>query len=108
MSASALALTALRQHPDENRSHPSLDSAAGCRKPVARDVIRSILPVLAWLPRYPAGAWLPDLIAGLTIGIMLIPQGLPPRAPLIAQASRMRWSAAFRQSTGSTHRWSRP
>lgn len=38
--------------------------------------LSSILPVLSWLPNYPK-AWLKgDISAGLTVGIMLIPQGM--------------------------------
>ncbi|XP_074777766.1 sodium-independent sulfate anion transporter isoform X2 [Athene noctua] len=48
--------------------------------------VRTKLPVLGWLPRY-SGAWLQlDLVAGLTVGLTVVPQalayaevaGLPP------------------------------
>src|SRR4051794_25944680 len=34
------------------------------------------VPVISWLPRYHPSWLLTDAIAGLTIGVMLIPQGL--------------------------------
>jgi solute carrier family 26 (sodium-independent sulfate anion transporter), member 11 len=34
------------------------------------------VPIVQWLPRYSPTWLLPDFIAGLTIGVMLIPQGL--------------------------------
>jgi solute carrier family 26 (sodium-independent sulfate anion transporter), member 11 len=34
------------------------------------------VPVVQWLPRYSPKWLLPDFVAGLTIGVMLIPQGL--------------------------------
>ncbi len=38
--------------------------------------IKSIFPILSWLPNYNK-SWLKgDLIAGLTVGVMLIPQGM--------------------------------
>ncbi len=33
-------------------------------------------PVLKWLPRYSANDVVPDLLAGITVGITAIPQGL--------------------------------
>lgn len=41
----------------------------------------SFFPVLSWLPSYP---WkqdlIPDILAGLTVGIMSIPQGKCPQS----------------------------
>jgi high affinity sulfate transporter 1 len=68
-----------------------------------RDAVRSdrLLPGLALLRRYERGWWRPDLVAGATVGAMLIPQsmayaelaGLPPEygfyavlAPLVVYA----------------------
>lgn len=34
------------------------------------------VPIVSWLPRYHLSWLLTDMIAGLTIGVMLIPQGL--------------------------------
>lgn len=33
-------------------------------------------PIIQWLPRYHPSWFLQDFIAGLTVGVMLIPQGL--------------------------------
>lgn len=38
--------------------------------------IKKYLPILSWLPNYTKKDFLADLPAGLTVGIMLIPQGL--------------------------------
>ncbi|MEM7657593.1 MAG: solute carrier family 26 protein [Bacteroidota bacterium] len=34
------------------------------------------IPALSWLPRYQRAQLLPDLTAGVTVGVMLIPQGM--------------------------------
>lgn len=34
------------------------------------------LPIAEWLPRYTKKEWLGDLQAGLTVGVMLVPQGM--------------------------------
>lgn len=38
--------------------------------------MRKIFPILDWLPQYKKSNWKGDLFAGLTVGVMLIPQGL--------------------------------
>src|SRR5690606_40514097 len=38
--------------------------------------LKKFLPVLEWLPRYKKADFIGDLSAGLTVGIMLIPQGM--------------------------------
>lgn len=38
--------------------------------------IKSFLPILDWLPDYGKKQWRGDLSAGLTVGVMLIPQGM--------------------------------
>jgi sodium-independent sulfate anion transporter 11 len=48
---------------------PKLPSAAG-------RYLLNKLPIIQWLPRYHPSWLLTDFIAGLTIGVMLIPQGL--------------------------------
>ncbi|XP_077715071.1 solute carrier family 26 member 6 isoform X7 [Canis aureus] len=48
-----------------------------CSHARARALLFQHLPVLAWLPRYPLRDWLlGDLLAGLSVAIMQLPQGL--------------------------------
>lgn len=39
-------------------------------------IIKKRVPILKWLPRYKAEDALGDLVAGLTVGLTLIPQVL--------------------------------
>jgi SulP family sulfate permease len=39
-------------------------------------VLKSLFPILSWLPRYKADNLKADFPAGLTVGVMLIPQGM--------------------------------
>lgn len=39
-------------------------------------MLKKILPIFQWLPTYKKTYFIGDLIAGLTVGIMLIPQGM--------------------------------
>ncbi|XP_006893080.1 PREDICTED: solute carrier family 26 member 6 [Elephantulus edwardii] len=48
-----------------------------CSRARARALLLQRLPVLAWLPRYPVREWLlGDLLSGLSVAIMQLPQGL--------------------------------
>ena len=39
--------------------------------------IRHVLPIINWLPKYQwRESLLPDVISGLTVGIMAVPQGV--------------------------------
>jgi len=38
--------------------------------------VRGSLPIFEWIPRYGTGEARGDLVAGLTVGVMLIPQGM--------------------------------
>ncbi len=38
--------------------------------------IRAYLPILEWLPQYRREYWRGDIVAGATVGIMLVPQGM--------------------------------
>lgn len=38
--------------------------------------MQKYIPILQWLPHYKKGDFLKDLIAGLTVGIILVPQGM--------------------------------
>ena len=39
-------------------------------------MLRSLFPILDWLPNYKKTHFSGDLFAGLTVGVMLIPQGM--------------------------------
>lgn len=39
-------------------------------------VLKRKLPIVEWLPKYNVGAFIQDLIAGLTVGLTAIPQGI--------------------------------
>ncbi|CAK6435928.1 unnamed protein product [Pipistrellus nathusii] len=48
-----------------------------CSRARARALLLQRLPVAAWLPRYPVREWLlGDLLSGLSVAIMQLPQGL--------------------------------
>ncbi|KAF6101128.1 solute carrier family 26 member 6 [Phyllostomus discolor] len=48
-----------------------------CSRARARALLFRHLPVLAWLPQYPVRDWLlGDLLSGLSVAIMQLPQGL--------------------------------
>lgn len=38
--------------------------------------IKKIIPILEWLPNYNTSLFKGDLVAGITVGIILIPQGI--------------------------------
>src|SRR5262245_45645062 len=39
------------------------------------NLVRGAVPALSWLRWYKAASALPDVVAGLTVGILLVPQG---------------------------------
>lgn len=41
-----------------------------------RQIIKKRLPILAWLPAYTFGTFLQDVLAGFTVGLTEIPQGI--------------------------------
>ncbi|ALC38932.1 CG9702 [Drosophila busckii] len=47
-----------------------------CSNPCSVKTLKRRLPILSWLPKYNASDALGDLIAGLTVGLTVIPQGL--------------------------------
>lgn len=48
-----------------------------CSQETARSLLLKYIPVLRWLPRYPAREWLlGDAISGFSVGIVQLPQGL--------------------------------
>jgi hypothetical protein len=46
--------------------------APGC----CQEFVQKRVPITWWLPRYKRADWLPDLIAGITVGLTLIPQSI--------------------------------
>ncbi|RYP79074.1 hypothetical protein DL771_000052 [Monosporascus sp. 5C6A] len=68
---------------EELRTDSTLNTAAKYARtaprkflPAAGQYLLQKVPIVEWLPRYSPTWLLPDAIAGLTIGVMLIPQGL--------------------------------
>ncbi|KAJ7317679.1 hypothetical protein JRQ81_003841 [Phrynocephalus forsythii] len=54
-----------------------LSRSCRCSRAAALHLLRSRFPIASWLPRYQAKKWLlGDLVAGLTVGIVHIPQGM--------------------------------
>ncbi|KAK2175762.1 hypothetical protein NP493_709g02012 [Ridgeia piscesae] len=47
-----------------------------CSKTCTASNVRKKLPILTWLPKYSVGALQGDIIAGLTVALTVIPQGL--------------------------------
>ncbi|XP_069062322.1 solute carrier family 26 member 6-like isoform X2 [Pleurodeles waltl] len=48
-----------------------------CSGPIAKSLLLKFIPVLRWLPRYRVKEWLlGDILSGLSVGIMQLPQGL--------------------------------
>ena len=39
-------------------------------------MLKRYLPILDWLPKYKKAYWAGDVSAGITVGVMLIPQGM--------------------------------
>lgn len=65
------------------RTDPNIDRVRSWREPIARrlpsatvDYIVEKLPIAQWLPHYDYHWILNDVVAGITIGVMFIPQGL--------------------------------
>ncbi|XP_075430648.1 solute carrier family 26 member 6-like isoform X1 [Ascaphus truei] len=54
-----------------------LRSKLRCSEATARSLLLKYVPVLRWLPHYPARDWLlGDFVAGISVGIVQLPQGL--------------------------------
>lgn len=49
---------------------------AGCTGPAVLAAVHRRVPILLWLPEYSWGLLRADLLAGLTVGVVLIPQGV--------------------------------
>lgn len=46
------------------------------RRALTRKVLLKRVPLLAWLPRYDSESAVSDLVAGVTVGLTVIPQGI--------------------------------
>ncbi|XP_074860987.1 solute carrier family 26 member 6 [Carettochelys insculpta] len=76
LSEAKLEEMALRTRPPPASFHSRLPHIR-CSCASAKALLYRVLPVLRWLPRYPVRDWLPgDVISGLSVGIMHLPQGL--------------------------------
>uniref|UniRef100_A0AAY4EKZ0 STAS domain-containing protein n=1 Tax=Denticeps clupeoides TaxID=299321 RepID=A0AAY4EKZ0_9TELE len=63
--------------PRPGRLRGRLSRGRGCSRAGCLRLLRERAPVLAWLPRYRLRTWiLGDAVAGLTVGILHIPQGM--------------------------------
>lgn len=75
--------------------------ARACSWPGAWRLLRARLPPLRWLPRYRWRAWLlGDAVAGVTVGIVHVPQGEPPQHQLAKGASSEKRRAVAGLGTG--------
>lgn len=62
-----------------------------CRSACTKKTIYKRVPILNWLPRYSGHDALGDLVAGITVGLTVIPQslayanvaGLPPQVSIV-------------------------
>jgi high affinity sulfate transporter 1 len=53
-----------------------MTTAVAAKKPTQRRGLASFFPILAWLPRYDRSWLRPDIIAGITIVALLVPEGM--------------------------------
>ncbi|CAB3363897.1 Hypothetical predicted protein [Cloeon dipterum] len=70
-----------RSYGVSNSSKRSFGDGAGkktaqCSTDCLVDTLKKRVPVISWLPRYPLKNIVPDLIAGFTVGLTLIPQSM--------------------------------
>lgn len=69
------------------RLHQRARSCGECSHAGVWKAVKGRLPFLDWLPKYnPRHALLGDLIAGITVGVMSIPQGECHVLPFLAYA----------------------
>ena len=63
---------------DQNlrRTATALDHTARGFPSAARKYILDLVPVVQWLPKYSPRWLISDMIAGLTVGLILVPQAL--------------------------------
>ncbi|EJD44033.1 sulfate permease, partial [Auricularia subglabra TFB-10046 SS5] len=76
----ATALKRIVGAPDHKVSYVGVDDYVRERVPNPRqaifDYVKSLFPVLQWAPRYNAGWAVGDIIAGITVGLVLVPQSM--------------------------------
>ena len=68
-------VTACRVCPPSCLASCRASCPASCLASCPASCLKSRLPVLSWLPGYTSSQALSDLIAGLTVGLTVIPQG---------------------------------
>lgn len=68
--------TAFRTDPNINRVKSWIDPVAKRLPSATAEYLAEKLPIAQWLPHYNPRWILQDVIAGITVGVMLIPQGL--------------------------------
>lgn len=62
--------------------------ARACSRPGAWRLLLARLPPLRWLPRYRWRSWLlGDAVAGVTVGVVHVPQGERPQQQLVDRSS---------------------
>ena len=62
---------------DSEQSHSNMDRLKSVAKSVcSRKQLYKKLPILTWLPKYDLQTGVSDLIAGVTVGLTVIPQGI--------------------------------
>ena len=73
-------MCASKKLPSVNTEKTPLLSSAGSSstrvKDAAINCLYTYIPITFWLPKYTCGSLLRDIIAGLTVGLMVVPQGL--------------------------------
>lgn len=79
---------------EENESNIASRCSQYASSLCSMKTLKRRLPILKWLPRYSRNDALGDLIAGLTVGLTVIPQGLAYSGvvELPAQVSEVRTS----------------
>ncbi|KAM3915531.1 solute carrier family 26 member 6-like [Leptodactylus fuscus] len=66
-----------RSRDSRARLFSSVRNKFRCSGEIAKSLLLKFIPILSWLPRYPVKEWLlGDVISGLSVGIIQLPQGL--------------------------------
>ncbi|XP_063282296.1 solute carrier family 26 member 6-like [Pelobates fuscus] len=76
-SEAELEYIAPRSHKTGSSLLSRLGNRLRCSGQMAKSLLFKFIPILYWLPRYPFKEWLlGDIISGLSVGIIQLPQGL--------------------------------